>query len=520
MSATQVNFRRGTSSQMASFIGSTGEITVDTTNNRIVVHDSVTPGGWTGAKLSDINDNISNISGILKYNNPNIFINNLNPKYSSSSGIIVPSGTHGSCFASGYIFGTTISPSGEIYRVDPNNFTNYISTILSVGVIADITYCSTNNKLYAIAGNGNVLQIDPATMSISTVITPSPSWPTNAHTITNDGTYLYVIYNGYAQLAGGPTYSFNKYLISDFSFVNGIAFTLATSIGQGHSSQYNDGYVYFTTQQSPAKLIKVKTNDLSYSYITLSFNTATDDFALLGDYIYIGSESSNNISRINKNTFNIDLINVGNPSYGVVCANNFIWNCNNNEKSITRINPSTLDCVKYNTPNQTGVPNEIIWDGDRLYVTFYSGVGNASVGQEMFRFDINNITTSGKNFKVNLNNNQIIDYTKNILSGNWIIDSGYVNGILNLNNNQSTTNLTLSNKPIYINNSLSQVNWILPSISQSTGINYFIKNKGNNIILSGNYPDLIYYQYPVINFTISSGEAYQLFNDGYHWNIM
>ena len=43
--ATQVQFRRGTSSQTETFIGALGEITVDTSLSTAVIHDEVTAGG-------------------------------------------------------------------------------------------------------------------------------------------------------------------------------------------------------------------------------------------------------------------------------------------------------------------------------------------------------------------------------------------------------------------------------------------------------------------------------------------
>ena len=45
--AVQVQLRRGTSSQNDSFTGAAAEITVDTTNNRLRVHDGSTAGGHT-----------------------------------------------------------------------------------------------------------------------------------------------------------------------------------------------------------------------------------------------------------------------------------------------------------------------------------------------------------------------------------------------------------------------------------------------------------------------------------------
>lgn len=46
MTATQVQFRRGTAAQNDAFTGATGEITVDTTNFNLRVHDGTTAGGF------------------------------------------------------------------------------------------------------------------------------------------------------------------------------------------------------------------------------------------------------------------------------------------------------------------------------------------------------------------------------------------------------------------------------------------------------------------------------------------
>lgn len=52
----QIQFRRGSSAEHETFTGVPGEITVDTTNNTLRVHDGQTPGGTTLAKRSEIPD--------------------------------------------------------------------------------------------------------------------------------------------------------------------------------------------------------------------------------------------------------------------------------------------------------------------------------------------------------------------------------------------------------------------------------------------------------------------------------
>jgi hypothetical protein len=50
----QLQLRRGASSQVAAFTGAQGECVVDTTNNRIVVNDGSTAGGWPADKLAEV----------------------------------------------------------------------------------------------------------------------------------------------------------------------------------------------------------------------------------------------------------------------------------------------------------------------------------------------------------------------------------------------------------------------------------------------------------------------------------
>lgn len=70
--AVQVQYRRGTASQVASFTGAQGEMVIDTTNNRVVVQDGATAGGWPAAlasrvAVSDSNYTLSAPYAIVAY---------------------------------------------------------------------------------------------------------------------------------------------------------------------------------------------------------------------------------------------------------------------------------------------------------------------------------------------------------------------------------------------------------------------------------------------------------------------
>jgi hypothetical protein len=54
----QLQLRSGTYSQVAAFKGASAECVVDTTNNRLVVQDNATTGGWAAAKLTEVVTNI------------------------------------------------------------------------------------------------------------------------------------------------------------------------------------------------------------------------------------------------------------------------------------------------------------------------------------------------------------------------------------------------------------------------------------------------------------------------------
>ena len=50
----QIQIRRGTATENDAFTGAVGEVTMDTTNNTLRIHDGTTPGGTILAKKSEI----------------------------------------------------------------------------------------------------------------------------------------------------------------------------------------------------------------------------------------------------------------------------------------------------------------------------------------------------------------------------------------------------------------------------------------------------------------------------------
>ena len=72
--ATQIQWRRGTTAQTASFTGAVGEATVDTSKNTLVIHDGSTVGGFPLARESALSANASQIQA--SFNQANTAVNN------------------------------------------------------------------------------------------------------------------------------------------------------------------------------------------------------------------------------------------------------------------------------------------------------------------------------------------------------------------------------------------------------------------------------------------------------------
>ena len=65
----QIQIRRGTAAEHTTFTGAIGEITMDTTNKTIRVHDGTTAGGTILAKQSEIPD-IGTADYVTEWQNP------------------------------------------------------------------------------------------------------------------------------------------------------------------------------------------------------------------------------------------------------------------------------------------------------------------------------------------------------------------------------------------------------------------------------------------------------------------
>ena len=82
--STQVQFRRGTTAQTATFTGASAELTVDTTKNTIVVHDGSTAGGFALARESALSSNATFAQAAFTQANA-AFLQANTPSYTANS---------------------------------------------------------------------------------------------------------------------------------------------------------------------------------------------------------------------------------------------------------------------------------------------------------------------------------------------------------------------------------------------------------------------------------------------------
>jgi hypothetical protein len=161
--STQVQYRRGTATQNNSFVGALGEITVDTTNWTLRVHNGATAGGagnlatvaYVSAQIASLSSNsISDgTSNVRVLNNGNVLVSSggtPNVAVISSTGLFVT----GLASVTGAITGAGIT--GTSLSVSTGNITG--GNLLLTGAITDSNQLdiqtSANNANIVITPNG------------------------------------------------------------------------------------------------------------------------------------------------------------------------------------------------------------------------------------------------------------------------------------------------------------------------------------------------------------------------------
>jgi len=126
--AKSIKLRQGTADEHAAFTGAMAEVTFDTTNNRIVLHDGVTSGGIPMAKFSDVPVDLTDLTDV----DGNLPSGTSGAAFSGTTYVVtVASGTNAYSTGNKYYITDEIGASptvtlteGETYRFDQSDSTN------------------------------------------------------------------------------------------------------------------------------------------------------------------------------------------------------------------------------------------------------------------------------------------------------------------------------------------------------------------------------------------------------------
>ena len=135
----QIQIRKGTSVEHENFTGVIGEVTMDTTNKTLRVHDGETVGGTVLAKKSEILD-LSNLSAVQK----DCIMELLMPDTSSRKQVTLPY----TMPYNGYCFATFIQNNSNLFL--------YIDDVLVFSEQSGSEYI--NRSTYVMVKKGSVIK--------------------------------------------------------------------------------------------------------------------------------------------------------------------------------------------------------------------------------------------------------------------------------------------------------------------------------------------------------------------------
>ena len=201
----QVQYRRGTATQNNAFVGALAEITVDTTNKTLRVHDGATAGGSNLATVAYVTSSLDAVANIIEDGTSNVKVTTTDGNvavtiggvanvavFSSSganvTGYVTATGnitggninTAGQVIATGNISGGNLSGTsivGTLTTASQTNITS-VGTLGSLSVTgnisggnvstASVNASSSNMTITAAAGDNSVLLVPTGTGTVDT----------------------------------------------------------------------------------------------------------------------------------------------------------------------------------------------------------------------------------------------------------------------------------------------------------------------------------------------------------------
>jgi len=291
---------------------------------------------------------------------------------------------HALFIAGSWLWGSSRLNPAKLFRFNPDNLTEY--SVLTFPDDAkhryadDAVYIKSKDRIYVVFGNTDrtlISEVNPDTLAWTDVVEDLDQGTTfsdGGQSMDSDGNYLYVI------TMRTPAKVLKYSLVS---FAKSLQATL--TLNNGHAIRYDGTNLYATGTgttpgTSPGWVIRMNPADLTYvsQQFAAGDTNPTDDFALVGEHLFICLENANGIMlRIQKSDLSsINRLYNGIPrtGYGLFYDGRHIWSCYaGTPGTLVRTDPLTFEMVPYEFPPGTdfGGPNEITTDGKRLFVSFW-----------------------------------------------------------------------------------------------------------------------------------------------------
>ena len=362
-------------------------------------------------------------------------------------------GTHGMVYAEGYMFGSTRFDQGYIWRLDPKTGEN-VTVKVGFGPVEAITYSKAKRKIYAVEASNTpnpvqtIHEIDPITMEASAVIDGYTDFGASP-AITNDDSYIYLLTFG----VDGNSVLY-KWSLDTYAEV---ASTTLVGRNNGHAIEYDNGYLYMTgSTDTWVASISTSLSSATLASSTLTgYSIATDDMAVIGDYIWISLENTDKMLRISKNNLASRQEVKNERGYAMFYDGDYLYQGTSSTTPNGKINitdPRTL--FGWEMPTGKGSPNEIYSDGTRIFYTDWSNSStltmksllDTSSTPRIFWKDYSN----GERLSLETNGNVKIDYqlgigttTPNARIG--IVATSSISNIINVASSTGATMFRLTN---------------------------------------------------------------------------
>jgi hypothetical protein len=286
---------------------------------------------------------------------------------------------HSMIYVKGYIYMSSRQMPARIAKVNPNDFTDFQiftfpgSNSSSQYSVADrMIYSEHTGKIYIPFGdpdyNRNVLIAEINPDDVSDYTTPMsyatrPGFPTGIAI----GNKLYVLTSYQARLL--------EFDLDTYSVTRNLALP-----SQTFHAINSDGVDLFLSAIYPgAQVHRVSLDTFTITQsVTLPTKHMTDEFAIVGDNLWIGHESSfdavnKGIYIVNKNDlsdYKILYVEETDSSWSIFYDGKYVWSVYASDPGIAlRINPETLEIRRLNLGSSMVSPNSVAYDGNNIFIT-------------------------------------------------------------------------------------------------------------------------------------------------------